>query len=215
MNDPQALMCRIIKARYFPNSHFLDARLGRRPSFTWTSIFEAQGLLRKGVRWKVGNGANILVWGSPWINRGDDFFAQTPVVPGFEDLRVHDLFLPNTRRWDRNRITDIFVENEAKAILRTPISPEGIVDRLIWHYTKDGMYSVKSGYNLTISLVADESLEVTENWNIIWKLNVAPKIKDCLWRIYRNVIPNKVNLFNKHIVADKWCVLCGKDHETT
>lgn len=54
------------------------------------------------------------------------------------------------------------VENDAKAILRTPISPEGVIDRLIWHYTKDGVYSVKSGYNLAKSLVADGPWKLQE-----------------------------------------------------
>lgn len=50
MNDPTTLVSWVLKAKYYSNNHFLDARLGNYPSFTWTGIIEGQRLLRKGVR---------------------------------------------------------------------------------------------------------------------------------------------------------------------
>lgn len=43
---------------------------------------------------------------------------------------------------------------------------------------------------------------------------MPPKIKDCIWRVCRDVLPNKVNLFNKNIGTDKCCVFCVQDLET-
>lgn len=42
----------------------------------------------------------------------------------------------------------------------------------------------------------------------------TPKVRDCLWRICRDVLPTKVNLFAKKIIQDKWCIMCGRDLET-
>lgn len=67
LSEPSGLMCRVLKAKYFPHCNFLDADLGNNPSYIWSSVHAAQGLLRKGIRWKVGDGSNITIWNQPWI----------------------------------------------------------------------------------------------------------------------------------------------------
>ena len=38
---------------------FIQAKMGRNSSFAWHSIMAAQAIVRKGVRWQVGNGKSI------------------------------------------------------------------------------------------------------------------------------------------------------------
>lgn len=49
----------VIKVRNFPNSDFVHVGLDSNPSYTWRSIMVAQNVVRKGVRWRVGNGRSI------------------------------------------------------------------------------------------------------------------------------------------------------------
>lgn len=62
-----SLVARILKEKYFPNEEFLQAQLGRRPSFAWKSIFQANEVLEGGLVRRVGNGENIRIWGDPWL----------------------------------------------------------------------------------------------------------------------------------------------------
>ncbi|KAL0446261.1 UNVERIFIED_CONTAM: hypothetical protein Slati_1754000 [Sesamum latifolium] len=55
------LICRLLKAWYFPNYDILSAPLGRQPSFTWRSLMSAQALLRAGCRWRNW-WEDILAW---------------------------------------------------------------------------------------------------------------------------------------------------------
>lgn len=59
----ESLVCKILKATYFPNDTFLTAKLGHNPSFIWRSILTSQPILREGVIRRVGNGSDTLVWG--------------------------------------------------------------------------------------------------------------------------------------------------------
>lgn len=49
------LLSRVYKAKYYPNSTFLDAKLGSNPSFIWRNILESKTIFKMGYRWRVGD----------------------------------------------------------------------------------------------------------------------------------------------------------------
>lgn len=64
-----------------------------------------------------------------------------------------------------------------------------IADREIWAYTKNGAYTVKSGYRLASDLarphyqsVNPHEQEVLKVQRKIWKIPTVPKIRMFLWR---------------------------------
>lgn len=50
--------------------------------------------------------------------------------------------------WKKDVVERCFNNEEAQVILRLPISRFWCLNRLIWHYTRNGMYSIKSGYKV-------------------------------------------------------------------
>ncbi|KAL8485142.1 hypothetical protein ACS0TY_027436 [Phlomoides rotata] len=140
--------------------------------------------------------------------------TRTPVVEGFEDLVVNDLTIPGTRLWDVTLIRAVFINEDVERILKTPISPIGFLDWFVWHFERNGVYSVKSGYELAEGLVLDESQVRNEGWDCLWNLNVPLKVKACLWRICKGFTPSKAELFLRHLLDDKVCSYCKVDIET-
>lgn len=49
MTNPNSLVAKLYKARYFVNTDFLNASIGHNPSFIWRSILEARELLKEGI----------------------------------------------------------------------------------------------------------------------------------------------------------------------
>ncbi|XP_030924679.1 uncharacterized protein LOC115951656 [Quercus lobata] len=45
----------VLKARYFPKSNFLEAQLGKKPSYTWRNLMATKEVLWQGLRWNIGN----------------------------------------------------------------------------------------------------------------------------------------------------------------
>ncbi|XP_031121145.1 uncharacterized protein LOC116024392 [Ipomoea triloba] len=64
---PDSLVARVFKARYYPRSQFMDAKLGYNPSFIWRSVWQTRAVLERGGCWRVGDGGTIRVWGDAWI----------------------------------------------------------------------------------------------------------------------------------------------------
>ena len=71
-------------------------------------------------------------------------------------------------------------------IMKLKISSKAELDLLGWHYTDDGIYSVKSGYWLNTHLPDNNPIQQTWGDPLlkqkIWKCSSPPKIKHFLWK---------------------------------
>ena len=56
LTNPNSLMARVYKAKYFPHVDVLNSKKGSNPSYAWRSIHNSLEVIRKGTRWRVGNG---------------------------------------------------------------------------------------------------------------------------------------------------------------
>lgn len=56
-----SLLYRVLKAKYFPTGDFVHASIVHIPSYTWRSLISTQRLAIEGLRWRVGNKANIKI----------------------------------------------------------------------------------------------------------------------------------------------------------
>lgn len=99
-------------------------------------------------------------------------------------------------------------------------------DRLIWHHTSNGLYSIKSGYELALNLKRNgmlgkrgtgESSRREEDKRIRNELWAAPtpcRIKHFLWKSYHNIVPVKEVLFRRKFVGDPICPVCLEEPES-
>ncbi|CAN1814009.1 Putative ribonuclease H protein At1g65750 [Linum perenne] len=212
--NPDALVTRIFKAKYFPNGDFLSAAKSSSPSFAWHSIWKTQNLIRQGYRWRVGDGRSIGVWTDPWLRRDGRLRVESAPIQGLADISVADLWMPETRCWDEELLGELFPDEEVKAILEVNALLNGDADTRIWHYSKTGDYTVKSAYKLIMEYGYDrESLIVAGHWNALWKLQIPPKVKHFLWKLARRILPLRANLIRRRILVPVECGLCNSNQE--
>ncbi|CAH9130680.1 unnamed protein product [Cuscuta epithymum] len=108
ITEPRSLMSRVLKARYFPNTDFLNAKLGNNPSFVWRSFFETQEILRNNTRRRVGHGRDVQVWVDAWLPGQGSGRIQSAKPPGVRDMNVAALRNHTGREWNREMIHSIF-----------------------------------------------------------------------------------------------------------
>lgn len=60
-NEPDSLLAKVYKGRYFASSTFLECEKGYKPSYAWRSSLFGRELLRKGLIKSIGNGKGTFV----------------------------------------------------------------------------------------------------------------------------------------------------------
>ena len=141
-------MARVLKAKYFPNSSFWEARRPSGASIIWKSICDARCVLERGTRWRIGNGQSVSVWQDRWLPRPIYFKPMTPCVNfNLVNLKVSDLLL-SSGSWNEQLVSDIFLPIDAEIICNLPLSRLGGEDKWIWHFDRFGRYTTKIGYHV-------------------------------------------------------------------
>lgn len=88
-------------------------------------------------------------------------------------------------------------------------------DLKFWSHTKDGIYSVKSGYWLgVLGRLQATANDNSELWNLVWNMGGPPKLSHFVWQAYRGRMAVKEVLFRRHVAQDELCVCCGVEVES-
>ncbi|XP_041001694.1 uncharacterized protein LOC121247405 [Juglans microcarpa x Juglans regia] len=130
LKEPESLVGRIFKDKYFKNLHLLEASLGKSPSFVWRSIWSAMDVLKRGMIWRVGNGEDIKIWGQKWLPKPGSGCVQSQVSILQNEAYVNELIDTDGKRWKEELVRLVFEEEEANLILSIPIRG-GAVDKVI------------------------------------------------------------------------------------
>lgn len=220
IHEKESLLFQVFKNMYFLNTDFLNATKGTRPSYAWRSILHGRDLLTQGLRTVIGNGEQTSVWIDKWIFDGTN---RRPMnKPALIDitLKVSQLIDPVSRNWNLNMLRDLFPWKDIHIILK-PRPLASREDSFCWALTVNGLYTVKSGYDLISRQVHHELYQDAEaNPSLnplfisIWNLQTAPKIKVFLWKVLKGAVAVEQRLRTRGIKATDGCLMCGEDQET-
>ncbi|CAL1384739.1 unnamed protein product [Linum trigynum] len=223
LNDPQSLLAQVYQGKYFPTGTFLTAQARSRPSWGWQSVLYGRELLEKGIRWQVGNGLKTSLLSSNWI----PLLHPNPpqfnplVLPVGGGLPVAEVIIPGEGRWDESKLNQWFDPPTCRAITTIPLPRGTVEDRLVWHDSADGAFSVKSAYHLAVRLDqctnrwrATVSWMDRVSWIRLWGAKIPPKLKVFLWQIFNRALPTAEALREKDVEVHPRCPVCWSASET-
>ena len=118
------------------------------------------------------------------------------------------------------KVRNTFLPHEAELILSIPINARLPKDSLIWAWTSNGRFTVKSAYNVAQKVLKVEghrgeeggnsdSTGMRDIWRIVWHLHCPNKINHLFWRACKNIMPTKLRLKSCGIGKDGGCDMCG------
>ncbi|KAL5783308.1 hypothetical protein ACOSP7_008337 [Xanthoceras sorbifolium] len=119
----------------------------------WCSILWGRSLIEQGSHWRVGSGSSVSILQDRWLPRPSSF--KVIASCSLKGDSVVASLKSTSGAWNSALVRNCFAPIDAKCILSLTTSSRSCPDKLLWHFSKDGKYSVKSGYWLASSLVQD------------------------------------------------------------
>ena len=113
---------------------------------------------------------------------------------------MDSLINSESRAWNLQAIRNFVDPQDAKIIERIPLSRNQLADRNGWHFTKNGKYTVQSGYQVERIYPDKEKPPDFYGPNVdilqafCWKVMCPPKLKHFLWRFLSGCIAVTKNL---------------------
>ena len=215
MQNQNSLFHQVFKAKYFANDTFLDAQLGKRPSFAWRSIMAAKDVILEGTRWNIGNGAKVRVWEDKWMPTPSSYKVVSPCMTLSNGDYVSCLIDQELHAWKADVVHRTFLPHEAQVILGIALSSLPTEDRIVWAVTPNGAFSIRSAYHVAKKLLDNQAEgQCSDNsamkalWKLIWGLKCPSKIRNFAWRACKNILPTKTRLRDRHIPIEVDCDLC-------
>ncbi|XP_028769922.1 uncharacterized protein LOC114727377 [Neltuma alba] len=145
MNNEEEMWVKVLKGVYYPNTPFMNAKIGHKASWLWSSILDGRNLLKENTFWKVGDGKRVNVWFDRWILEMKRRLADIVNVP--EEAKkwiVSDLIIDG--RWNMSNLQPLIFVEILQKICSIGSDHFQRTDELIWDKTKNGLYVVKKGY---------------------------------------------------------------------
>ncbi|XP_050231894.1 uncharacterized protein LOC126680759 [Mercurialis annua] len=214
---PDSLLAKVYKQRYFKDTSPMEATVPRNASFTWKSIMWAKDIIENGCRWRIGDGVSVQIYKDRWLPREKSFKVISPPKP-HSPIWVSDL-IGTDGRWKMDTIRELFFPGDADQIINMPLPRTPQVDILRWHYDKKGLYTVRSGYRMAMTMedhpTSSNSDTFSSWWKFLWALSIPSKIKIFLMKCYNGWLPVKLNLLKRGMQIDEMCPVCSKCAEST
>lgn len=104
-----SLLHKLFKAIYFPRNSFLQASMGKNPSYYWRDLIWGQELLKTGLGWRIGIGNEISIRQDNWIPGKTYFQPYSTAVLNPANTRVSQLINEETRSWKIDLIRENFI----------------------------------------------------------------------------------------------------------
>lgn len=107
---------------------------------------------------------------------------------------------PNTGWWDTQKIEQMFLPFEVQKVKQIPLCVTRQKDCLVWPRSRDGKYSIKTGYQLLLELdrrnrASSSDVNPSKNfWNRLWRIEAPNEVKVFMWQACSETLPTRKNL---------------------
>lgn len=176
-----SLFYKVFKSKFFPNFTIMESGFSTRASFAWKNILQACDVIRRGARWRVGNGHSIRIWGDRWLPSASGVPITLPRVLSV-DAFVSSLIHAPTAPWNTTLIDQQLYPYDVELVKSLVLSNRAIADKLIWSGERSGNFSLRSAYRMMLMTNQMETPGCFDQgrwkslWAKVWSVLAPPKV---------------------------------------
>ena len=215
--DTESLWARVLRSKYkVSNIHDLSwTGVRSNGSSTWRSLaLGIREVVAKGHSWVIGNGREIKFWTDRWLSNQPLMIAAIGGLPeGYEEVIARDMWVVGGG-WDLPRIAPFVAEETRQELAAVVVDTvTETKDRLAWSQTKNGQFTVKSGYEL---ITRDDTprQNMESLFRSMWRVVVPERVKIFLWLVGNHAIMTNAERYRRHLSGTDVCQVCKGGIET-
>lgn len=107
LTDNNSIWANLARKKYLSNSNFFQYNPKQNDSKIWRHILSQREIIRKGIRWKIGNGHSTNFWLDNWVLKIDlASFLNKNINDINPHLRVAD-FITLENTWDTAKLSTV------------------------------------------------------------------------------------------------------------
>ncbi|KAF7843911.1 uncharacterized protein G2W53_000816 [Senna tora] len=206
VSQPASVYSQWARAKYFSNNLELLPKKTTQPAAIWRCLDKSGSLIFDHLWWKIATGEQVPL--------GSRFWWPLLTNYPFQHQNVAALINSQTRTWNQPLVNQLFAPSVASNILHSPLPLCTSADSFIWKFSITGEYKVSEGYQLLSDTRHQNNPSQFFPWKYLWSLSIPSKIKNFIWRILNNALPNLTNLTRHHMQLDEICCICQRDSES-
>lgn len=203
--------CEVLRAKYgLKVKDGANLRRKRRESQMSRGAVWGAALLRRGLKWTVGNGRAAAFWKDVWL-------GESPLCDRMQhQLGEKELELKIEHFWDHS--TGWRWEQVGQGIPMTSmVEPAGTtvssdpldLDEFGWGPSR-GRFRVRDAYRLSRGHT-DQA--VWEGWAMLWKMKVQERVKVFFWIMSHGRLMTNEERWKRRIAASPLCGRCHQEEE--
>lgn len=143
LTGPTNIWVQLIKAKNLHDESFFNYSPKPHNCPIWRNILKQRPSLRKGIRWKIGDGTHILFWLHNW---GSSDSLLNMLLLSLDQVNISlclSHFILPTRHWDLKKLSNLFTEHILKIIKGIRLPKHPIPDEPIWGPSSLGELAIK------------------------------------------------------------------------
>jgi hypothetical protein len=178
-------------------------------------------MLEENCTYQISQG-NTIIWNSPWVQGWKNIHSLLQDIVSGSVLpdTISDLWLPNTKIWDFDKINSLFDPLLATQIQQLSISHHKRPDIPCWKPSTNGKCTAKSAYHFLnpaaqMPIVHTGSRAISPQAQILlnrfWNhKNIQPRYKAFASRLIRQALASGDKAARFSNIIDKHCSTCGQ-----
>lgn len=115
MQNPNCLMARVLKARYFKDGDILGAVQCKKASYAWKSILYGRDFVKQGMRFINGDGSLVNAWTYPWLDEHTPRAPRSRMMEATQ-VKVNQWFRADGQGWDEQKVRDAVVPEDVQKV---------------------------------------------------------------------------------------------------
>nr|POE76510.1 putative ribonuclease h protein [Quercus suber] len=199
--QPRHALGQMLTNKYLTSTHLRGETRNQLASCIWRACKAGGIVFNKRLKWSIANGDKACLWNDFWLPLGPLRNQIEGPLTEVENRLLVKSFLANMDSISFNLPHKIVQEIRGIPVAADPNQE----DILIWAYSKDGCFSLKSAYLIAKGINILNLETSPHNW--VWRASTTPRIKFFLWLCTHHSIPTKEVLGSRGFFLDPTCNL--------